>query len=164
MISRNMVAAMATIVIGAVYLNFAYQLRVSSLADAFGPQGLPRVYGWLTLGLGVVLLVQSVLAVRALDAEERVAFFREEWAGQGRRILRAAGFLLIATAYLLLLPYLGYLLSLALLIAGITLYMGAAPSWRTVVVPLVGAVLLWLIFVKLPGVDMPAASVLSRLS
>lgn len=63
-----------------------------------------------------------------------------------------------------MLPYLGYLLSLALLIAGITLYMGAAPSWRTVVVPLVGAVLLWLIFVKLLGVDMPAASVLSRLS
>ncbi|MDB6455089.1 tripartite tricarboxylate transporter TctB family protein [Falsirhodobacter sp. 20TX0035] len=164
MITRNMVGGAVTIVIGAVYLYYAHQIRVSSLADSFGPRGLPLVYGWLTIFLGALVLGKSTVAVWRLDGEARATLAQEEWAGEGRSILRAAGLLLIATLYLLLLPHLGYPLSLVLLIGGVILYMGAARTWRVPVIALLGATMLWLIFVKLLGVDMPEGFLSTLLS
>ena len=58
MLTRDMVGAIAAILIGAVYLYFAHQLRVSALDDTLGPSGMPRILGWLMIALGAVLMVQ----------------------------------------------------------------------------------------------------------
>jgi putative tricarboxylic transport membrane protein len=154
MITRDLAGGAATSLIGALYLFYASQLRPSSLADSVGPQGLPLVYGWLTLGLGLILLAQAVLAVVRASPAER-AKQSEAWTGQGRRTLWAAGLLAFAIAYVVIVEALGYLLSLAILIPAVAIYLGARIGWRPVAVGVGGAVLLWLMFDKLLGVGMP---------
>jgi len=154
MITRDMAGGAAASLIGAFYLYYASQLRPSSLADSVGPQGLPLVYGWLTLGLGFILLAQALIAVlRASPADH--AKQADAWTGQGRRTLWAAGLLAFAAGYLLIVEALGYLLSLAILIPAVAIYLGARIGWRPVAVGVGGAVVLWLMFDKLLGVDMP---------
>ena len=154
MITRDTVGGAAASLIGAFYLYHASQLRPSSLADSVGPQGLPLFYGWLMLGLGLILLAQSlVAALRAAPAEREKRV--DAWAGQGRRTLWAAGLLAFAVAYLLTVETLGYLISLAVLIPAVAIYLGARIRWRPVAVGLGGAVVLWLMFDKLLGVGMP---------
>jgi putative tricarboxylic transport membrane protein len=155
MITRDLVGGVTTSLIGALYLFHASQLRPSSLADSVGPQGLPLVYGWLMLGLGVLLLAQSLLAARRVSPSERAEAQVKAWAGQGRRTLWAAGLLTFAVGYLLIVEALGYLLSLAVLISAVAIYLGARMSWRPLALGLGGAVVLWLMFVKLLGVGMP---------
>ena len=70
MLTRDFVGGVASIAIGAVYLFFAYQLRASALDDSMGPGGLPRVYGWLLVGLGPVLTIQALFARRLATAGE----------------------------------------------------------------------------------------------
>ncbi|TNC63595.1 tripartite tricarboxylate transporter TctB family protein [Rubellimicrobium roseum] len=154
MITRDMVGGAAASLIGALYLFYASQLRPSSLADSVGPQGLPLVYGWLTLALGLVLLAQAFIAVLRASPAER-AKQADAWSGQGRRILWAAGLLAFAVGYLLIVETLGYLLSLAVLIPAVAIYLGARFGWRPLAVGVGGAVVLWLMFDKLLGVGMP---------
>ena len=92
------------------------------------------------------------LPIWRASPEERA----KAWAGQGRRTLWAAGLLAFAITYLLIVETLGYLLSLALMIAGVSVFLGARANWRPLVVGLGGAVVLWLLFVRLLGVGMPA--------
>ncbi len=149
-----MAGGAAASLIGALYLYYASQLRPSSLADSVGPQGLPLVYGWLTLGLGLILLAQALFAVLRASPAER-AEQAKAWAGQGLRTLWAAGLLAFAVGYLLIVEALGYLLSLAVLIPAVAIYLGARIGWQPVAVGVGGAVVLWLRFDKLLGVDMP---------
>lgn len=148
MITRDLAGGLAAILIGAVYLVYAYQIRASALDDSLGPGGMPRAYGWLLVGLGVVLCIQAAVA-RAWHAPDG------EWRGQGRRILWAGGLLLFGIAYLLVVETLGYLVSVALLIIGVALYQGAPRSGRLVLIGIGGALLLWALFVLVLGVDMP---------
>lgn len=156
MFTRNTVGGIAATLIGGIYLYHASHLRVSSLADSFGPRGMPLAYGALTVALGLLLLGQSVVAVMRLGPEERAGLIEREWSGQYRKIARAAGLLAIAAVDLLLLPYLGYLVAVALLLVCVALYMGAAPGWRLAGIAIGGAAVMWLVFAKLLDVDLPA--------
>lgn len=155
MITRDMIGGLVAVLFATVYLHYASQIRISSLADSFGPQGMPLVYGWLMLGLGLVLVGQAVFAYLKSDAGARQLIDTADWAGQGRKTMWAAGLMAFAIAYLGLVTSLGYLLAMAVLICGVALFLGARFTWRPVLIGLLGAVVLWLIFVKLLGVDMP---------
>lgn len=148
MITRDFAGGAASILIGALYLAYAYQIRASALDDTLGPGGMPRVYGWFLVALGIVLCIQAAVAHAGRAAEG-------EWRGQGRRILWAAGLLLFGIAYLLVIETLGYLLSIAFLITGVALYGGTPPSGRLVLIGIGGAILLWALFVLVLGVAMP---------
>lgn len=148
MISRDLVGGAAAVLIGAVYLFYAYQIRTSALDDTLGPGGMPRAYGWLLVGLGLVLSLQAVVS-RASRA------IKDEWSGEGRRVLWAAGLLGLGIAYLLVVETLGYLVSIALLLIGVALYQGAAASWRLPLIGIGGALFLWALFVLVLGVSMP---------
>jgi putative tricarboxylic transport membrane protein len=155
MLTRDFVGGVATIVIGAVYLYFAYQLRVSALDDSMGPSGLPRIYGWLLVGLGAVLIIQGVFA-RRLAAPAGAEPVKGEWEGQGRKIAYAFGLLVIAMGYIFIVESVGYLMSIGLLIITTALYLGAGFSGRLIGIGLFGAVFLYAMFVTLLGVRMPA--------
>jgi putative tricarboxylic transport membrane protein len=148
MITRDFAGGAAAMLIGAVYLYHAYQIRVSALDDTLGSGGMPRAYGWLLVGLGVVLCLQAAVA-RARRAPQG------EWRGQGRRVLWAAGLLAFGIAYLFVVETLGYLLSIALLLIGVALYQGAPVSGRLVLVGIGGALFLWSLFAVVLGVSMP---------
>lgn len=155
MLTRDFVGGVASIAIGAVYLYFAYQLRTSALDDSMGPGGLPRIYGWLLVGLGVVLTIQSVFA-RCMSVAGGVTAEKGEWEGQGRKILFAAGLLAIGIGYIFVVETLGYLLSIALLLLVTALYLGAGNRGRVLAVAVLGAVFLWVMFVVVLGVRMPS--------
>ena len=155
MLTRDMVGAIAAILIGAVYLYFAHHLRVSALDDTLGPSGMPRILGWLMIALGAVLMVQAFAARRAVAVAAQPAE-KEEWEGQGRKIAYAAGLLAIGAAYLFVVETLGYLISIALLIIATATYLGAGFRGRVVAIGVLGAVFLYAMFVALLGVRMPA--------
>ena len=157
MLTRDMVGAIAAILIGAVYLYFAHQLRVSALDDTLGPSGMPRILGWLMIALGAVLMVQAFAARRAVAvAAAAQPAEKGEWEGQGRKIAYAAGLLAIGAAYLFVVETLGYLISIALLIIATATYLGAGFKGRVVTIGVLGAVFLYAMFVALLGVRMPA--------
>ncbi len=156
MFSRDFVGGVATIVIGSVYLYFAYQLRVSALDDSMGPSGLPKVYGWLMMALGAMLTLQAIIVQRAIVAGRAPRPQKGEWEGQGRKIAYAAGLILIGIAYLFIVDTLGYVVSIALLVIVTAAYLGAGLNGRVVAVGVAGAVFLWAMFVALLGVRMPS--------
>jgi hypothetical protein len=151
MISRDLVGGAAAVLIGAVDRFYAYQIRTSALDDTLGPGGMPRSYGWLLVGLGLVLCLQAAVSRTARAARA----IKDEWSGEGRRVLWAAGLLAIGIAYLLVVEALGYLVSIALLLIGVALYQGAAAGWRLPLIGIGGALFLWALFVLVLGVSMP---------
>lgn len=155
MLTRNLVGGLAAIAIGAIYLSFAMELRISSLDDTLGSRGMPVVYGWLMIVLGALVAVQALVAAWRQPAAERAALMATEWRGQGRKLLWAAGMLGFVVAYLLSVRTLGYGVAMAALIASVAMFLGARPGWRPLLVGVVGALVLWSIFVPLLGVPMP---------
>ncbi len=121
----------------------------SSLSDEVGADGLPTLLAIGAFGVGALLVVRGGIAMlrstgRPIGEEETVA-----------SPPRAIGFLLFGVAYIVLLPVVGYLVAIALLLAGIALYEGAARDWKVPAVALGGALFFWAVFVKLLGVQQP---------
>ncbi len=67
--------------------------------------------------------------------------------------------LAIGVAYVVVVPWLGYMLSLAALIMATTYYQGGALNRQVVVVAMSGAIVFWLLFVMLLGIPQPAGTV-----
>lgn len=151
MLSKDFVGGLVAIALGSLYLIFSFRQRVSALADTIGPAGIPKVLGILMLSLGIILCAQAIFQTRKSFVPAAT-----EWNGEARKIFRAFGLIIIGVIYLFLLAFLGYVLSIALLLVAIAFYLGAASSWRMILVAAGGAVLLWTIFVILLGVPMPA--------
>lgn len=170
MLSRDLIGGAAAAIIGAAYLLLAGQVRSSALDDAMGPGGMPQAYGWAMLVLGLVLIAIAVSrqwhranSDSALAENERTSKVSKEQQlseadapSISRQIARAAGLLLFGVAYILLIETLGYLLSIALLIIAVALYMGARASFRLLLIGALGALAMWVMFVQLLGVAMPA--------
>ncbi|MEA5160239.1 tripartite tricarboxylate transporter TctB family protein [Cereibacter johrii] len=155
MLTRNLIGGLVAMALGLAYLAVALQIQVSMLADTFGPRGMPLIYGGLMTGLGALLTLEALLTSYRLDPEARARLHDKEWRGMGVQILRAAGMFAIAAAYVLLVSWLGYPISLALLILAVALYMGARPGPRLLLIGVAGALAMWAIFVGLLGVRMP---------
>lgn len=126
----------------------------STLEDEVGAVGLPHALALALALLGLILAVRGVLAARAAhaaagspDDEERDA-----------HLPRALGLLALGAGYVLALPYLGYFVSVALLIGAVALYEGAPRRWTVPVAALGGALLYWAVFVKLLGVNQPVGT------
>lgn len=152
MITRNLAGGIATLLLGIVYLYFAYRIRPSALADTMGAGGVPRVYGWLMVMLSVILIIQSITA--SIRNPEK-STWASEWQGQGMKTIKAAGLVCFGIAYLLMVDTLGYLISIALLLIGVALYRGAPMGVRLILTGVGGAAVLWIIFVVVLGVRMP---------
>ena len=67
----------------------------------------------------------------------------------------AAGMLVIGIVYLAVVPWTGYILALAGLIAATTYYQGGGLSGRVALVALSGAVFFWILFVAVLGIPHP---------
>jgi hypothetical protein len=64
--------------------------------------------------------------------------------------------LLIGIAYILVLPWLGYFLSIAALITVTIYFQGGSINLRSILVALSGAALFWLLFIWLLRIQYPA--------
>jgi putative tricarboxylic transport membrane protein len=151
--NKDLLSGLVLLVIAGAYYWAAGLIADSTLSDEVGAAGLPRALTYALAGLAVLLIVRSLAVARTAPAPRT-----DEEAQQDGRASRALGLLLFGAAYVLLIPWLGYVVSVALLIAGIAVYEGARRNWVLPAVAVGGAALFWAIFVKLLGVNQPAGS------
>ena len=87
---RDLAFGTATLALSAAYYWMAAAIPESQLADAIGPQGLPKTYAVLLGGLSLILIVRSLRRARTdnrnappspfpLLPETRAARGRERW-------------------------------------------------------------------------------------
>ncbi|WP_018388344.1 tripartite tricarboxylate transporter TctB family protein [Ancylobacter sp. FA202] len=153
---RDFLSGGVLIALAAAYYIATGSIAESTLSDEIGATGLPRLLAMLLAFIGLALIARTAfVALAARRANVPQAAADEE---EGAPLPRAIGLLLIGGAYVVLLPFIGYFLAVALLIAGVALYEGAARSWVLPTAALGGATLYWAIFVKLLGVHQPAGS------
>ncbi len=144
--------------IGTVLLAFAglYWLAAggihrSSLEDSIGAAGVPNTLAALLAGLAVLLILRSFFS-RSRSAP-RVSGDTPDNAPVAH--LRALGMLVLGIGYLLIVPSLGYTLSVAFLIAAVALYNHQQATWRLALFTGLLAVGLYFLFVRVLGIPLP---------
>jgi hypothetical protein len=148
---RDLVFGIITLAIAAGYYAMAAGLPDTRLADAIGPAGLPRTYAFLLAGLSLLLIVGSV----GRPGGGRQPDTRSGAEGAPPSPVRAAGLLAIGAIYILVIPWLGYLVSIAGLLAATVWYQGARFRPAEGLVAIAGAIFFWLLFVALLGIPHP---------
>lgn len=145
----------------ALYWLNAQDIPISPLDGAVNAAVVPKMLAG-TLGfLSLLLIVQGLIRARFRSAppepEDQPSSAAAE-PGRQQRLAhhaRAVGLLALGAAYLLVLPWLGYLLSIALLMGAVALYMGAVASWRFLATVAVLALAYQLLFVQLLNIQLP---------
>ena len=155
---KNIVCGALTLLLGVVYLIEARRLPVSALADAVGASGFPVLIAWSLIVIAVFMLAQSAISLASGRGEEAAGddSDRGVWADPRRATLRAAGLTAIAAALLVLMPIIGYMVSLMLMLAAVAVYQGKPLGREVVSVAVGGAVALWLLFVLILNIPLPA--------
>jgi putative tricarboxylic transport membrane protein len=141
------------------YVFAARRIEDSLLADAVGASGVP-------VGVGVLMAVASLaLLVKALlpSAQARAAALASSGAASeasAESPMRphglAAGLLVILLVYLLILPWLGYIVSIGLLSAAVAWFSGGRERKALLGFVLLTGPLLWFLFDYALKVRMPA--------
>lgn len=139
--NRDLVFGAACLAVAAGYYLMASAIPESALSDSVGAQGLPKTYAVVLGALSLVLIARSARQQSSVKAPASLA--------------RVAGMLLIGILYLAVVPWLGYILSLAGLIAATTYYQGGGLGPRVALVSLSGAVFFWVLFVAVLGIPHP---------
>ena len=133
------------------YYLLATAIPESLLDDVIGPQGLPKAYALLLAGLSILQIIRSL--PRRRDGAMMSAVSRS---GQLRALWRAGGMLAIGAGYLVVVPWIGYIPSIAGLLFVTILYQKGGSRRRAAVVAVSGALFFWLLFVLLLGIPQPA--------
>ena len=141
---RDAAFGAATLLLSLVCYWMASSVPISQLADAIGPRRLPQVYALMLAALSLILIVRSI--ARSSSARFSMPPF----------LGRAAGMVAIGVLYVLVAPRLGYLLSIAGLIAATVYYQGGSFSRPALIVAISGGVFFWLLFVVVMGIQQPA--------
>jgi putative tricarboxylic transport membrane protein len=150
---RDFAFASAMLALAVPYYLVADAIPTSLLSDTVGPGGLPKTYALILAGLSLILMGQSVV-------RQRRAAARAAWAAgavhlERSQLLRTAGMLAIGAFYVLALPYLGYIPTIALLIAGTTYYQGGTMTRQVGVIAVCGALFFWVLFVLVLRIPQP---------
>jgi hypothetical protein len=153
--SRDLAFGTVMLAVALTYFGLTTQVPESALDDAVGPVGLPRLYAIILVVLCLVAIVRSLRVMFRHEAQSGDDVPRPSWRSAPRPSWRFAGMLLIGVVYVAVVPWLGYLLSIALLIASTAWYQGGSINRRVVVVAASGALLLWLLFVAFLRIPQP---------
>lgn len=152
--------------IGVVFFVFAVVfwiaadgIRISPLDGPVTAAGLPKTLAYALGTLAALLILRSLVLMRTTAVEPAPAPSAEPADDAKRpalyRHLRAIGMLAFGIGYLLLVPYLGYLLSIIGLMLGVAIYMGARFGAKTAAVAGLGGLFFYLLFVQLLDVPLP---------
>ena len=150
--NRDLVFGSATLALAAVYYALTVTIPQSDLADPIGPQGLPKTYAVVLAALSIFLIARSIRR----PANPEPTNHEPRIPNPESRIPRVAGMLLIGVAYIVVLPWLGYLLSVAALIAVTTYFQGGSINRRSILVAIAGALCFWVLFIWLLRIQYPA--------
>ena len=160
--NRDLTLGCVTLALAAAYYAAAALLPQSQLDDAVGPGGLPKTYAVVLAVLSLALIAQS-LRRRQKDAARRVQkdppYGNETLHsrnGSTKPLVRVLGMLAIGVVYIVVAPWMGYILSLAALILTTTYYQGGVINRHVAVVAVTGALFFWVLFVFVLGIPQPS--------
>lgn len=143
--TRDRVLGAVLLLVAGAYYRAAAALPASDLADAVGPAGLPRAYAVVLALLAVILLLRSRRSIPGPAVSVHT-------------LRRVAGLCAIGVVYIAAVPWLGYPVAVAGLLVGTTFYQGGRLDRTVVTVGIVGAAVLWIVFVRVLGVAQPAGA------
>jgi putative tricarboxylic transport membrane protein len=153
--NRDFVCGCFTLAIAAGYYVLAASIPASQLDDAVGANGLPKIYGIVMAALSLILIARALMQHRRAPAMASPSEGPQSQGQEWLRLRRAAGMIAIGFLYILLVPWLGYILSLAGLITATAYYQGGEINLRVGVIAVLGAVFMWMIFVIVLQVPQP---------
>lgn len=159
--NKDLLSGAALLGIAGVYYLWTSGIADSTLSDEVGATGLPHALAFVLALLGVILVVRTLLVARA--AAQNTAATAQDDEDEQASLPRGIGFLLIGAGYVVLLPFVGYILATALMIAAVALYEGAPRTWVIPAAAIGGGILYWAIFVKLLDVHQPMGSIFQGL-
>ena len=148
--NKDVLGGTILLALAGAYYWATLQIPDSSLADEVGAQGLPRILALVLAGVAALIVMRGVLA-----RKETVGAAADSDDDKDALPRRALGLLAIASGYVVLAPLVGYAVALAVLIAAVAVYEGVALSWRVAAVAAGGAIVFWVLFVQLLGVEQP---------
>lgn len=160
--TKDLLSGVVLLAVAGTYYAWSTQIADSTLSDEIGAGGLPQVLSVILAILGLCLIGRTLIAARLSHAKAGDAADNDE-DDRNAPLPRAVGFLLFGAAYIFLLPFLGYIISTALLIGAIALYEGAPRTWVVAAAAIGGGIFYWAIFVKLLGVNQPMGSLFQGL-
>lgn len=152
--TKDIVGGLLILAFTIFYYLQSMNIRRSTMADEVGAHGVPQAFAVLLGALSVLLIAQALFA--RFKMAERPSMTDAERATLKHSVLRMLGMLAIGIAYLAAVSTLGYALSIGLLLAAVMVYQGLAPSWRVALVATGGTLVLWIIFVLLLDIPLPA--------
>jgi len=149
---RDLGSGIAMLGVAALVWRESEGIPISFLDDAVTARGFPHLLAYALALFALALIVQSlvVLARHRPPAGESLSDPETR-----RRHGMAIGLLAIAVGYVLAAPVIGYVLAAALLIAAAAWWQGARLHWSIAPAALAGALVLWAIFVRLLGIQLP---------
>jgi hypothetical protein len=132
------------------------RIPTSSLSDGVGPDGLPNLLAIALAIVAVALIAKSILGLRlAAPAAAKAAEAQEgERAASLPRALAFAG---LGIGYMILAPWTGFAVGIALLVMATALFEGVRPSARLAVIAALVGLGFWLVFVRFLGVEQPVS-------
>jgi putative tricarboxylic transport membrane protein len=147
----DLLVAVGVLGLGGFFLEGALSLRVLPSYARIGPRFFPVLVGVALSACGAALLVQALRGVRGVpeEAEDAEASAATDWAPVAVIVAALA-------LHALLVSRLGFVLSSALLYAGVALGFGERRLWRSGAVGLVLALAAYLAFTRLLGLRLPA--------
>ena len=153
---KNVFCGILTLLLGVLYLVEARQIPVSALSDAVGASGFPVLIASGLIILSIFLIAQSVLRLASGRGGPVAGKDPGVWSDPRTTTLKAAGLAAIGTVFLLIMPWIGYPVSLAFLLGAVALYQGKRLGLPVTAVAVGGAVAFWLLFVFILGIPLPA--------
>lgn len=152
---RDLVCGVLMLALAIAYYIVASGIPRSTLADSVGPQGLPTSYA-IALGVLSLLLIGTTLLGRGGGIHVALGAVKDAGKSDRYAALRAAGMVLIGAAYVAVLPWLGYIVSLALLIFSAAWYLEHRRTRWMLPIAAAGAFAFWLLFVEVLQIPQPA--------
>ena len=151
---KDLIGALILLLIASGYYVLTGDINSSALADEIGAAGVPVVYAILLAAIALSLAAKALIRRRFTRAGDLEPI--NDLQGEGRKLSGAAGMLAIGIAYVGAVTFVGYLISIATVIACVALYQGERVGWRLARIAIGGGITFWIFFDRLLGIDMPS--------
>lgn len=145
------------LVAGAIYYSVASDIPKSMLSDEIGPGGVPAAVGLASMVVSVLIMLKAFLAWNRERRATEVASpaCAEEQADDSGSHWLSAVTALVLVMLIVLLPILGYVLSIFLLIMVSAALAGHAKNLKLLVFSMTSSVTLYVIFQWVMNVKLP---------
>lgn len=152
-VPRDAIIGAVILILAGIYWLAAGRIPRSALEDAVGAAGLPNTLAAVLAGLAILLIIRGFLVRPSTAAGGEVGIGGQD---VPRAHLRAIGMVGLGVGYLLIVPVLGYAISVALLLAAVSLYNGYSPAPRLAIFAIAGAAFFYILFVRAFSIPLPA--------